>query len=654
MELGAARPRPARPAPALALPDGVRAHRRGDLDDRGHRPGLRALAAAGPPAGARRAGAARGSSRRRCGSRGDVALPRLRSRGRQPARLARSRRRTGTSPGSASSPDEQRRGIGGALLAPGVEAAERAGLPCALLTNSEQNLSFYRAHGFEVVLEDETPSDGPHAWMMVSRHTSSALRAVACLPGRTNLGDGGRGRAKPGLAAAVSRLARMTAKRFPDRDEIAAVRAEAEALEPGEEGPEERRLAGRVLARREMGKLVFLDLVDRSGRIQLLCPANRTGSGRRPPRRHRRRDRPPDQVAARRAVARRRPARAARAHPLAAARHLPRPDRRRAALPPPLPRPADERGDARRLHAARPDGHGDPARARRRRVRRGRDAGPPAALRRRVRAAVLDALTTSSIRRSTCGSRPSCTSSGSSSAGSSACTSSARTSATRASPSSTTPSSRCSSGTRPTPTTATRWRAWSGSSRVSPRRPSARRPSPSAATRSISEAGAASSWSTRSPSTTSGRATPTSCGHASRSASVDTQHDRTWAQLVDHALSHFVEPGLIQPTILYDYPVELSPFARMSDEDGIVERFEYFVGGMELGNAFTEINDSRGAGGALRDAGGRGRGRQRRGRAGRPGLRRGALLRHAADRRARDGDRPARDGAARARTRSAT
>jgi lysyl-tRNA synthetase class 2 len=73
---------------------------------------------------------------------------------------------------------------------------------------------------------------------------------------------------------------------------------------------------------------------------------------------------------------------------------------------------------------------------------------------------------------------------------------------------------------------------------------------------------------------------------------VDTQHDRTWAQLVDHALSHFVEPNLIQPTILHDYPVELSPFARMSDEDGIVERFEYFVGGMELGNAFTEINDS--------------------------------------------------------------
>src|SRR5881394_1921829 len=66
-------------------------------------------------------------------------------------------------------------------------------------------------------------------------------------------------------------------KRFPDRDEIAAVRAEAEQLEPGEEAQATRRLAGRLMARREMGKLVFLDLVDRSGRIQLLCDKSRTG-----------------------------------------------------------------------------------------------------------------------------------------------------------------------------------------------------------------------------------------------------------------------------------------------------------------------------------------------------------------------------------------
>jgi lysyl-tRNA synthetase class 2 len=73
---------------------------------------------------------------------------------------------------------------------------------------------------------------------------------------------------------------------------------------------------------------------------------------------------------------------------------------------------------------------------------------------------------------------------------------------------------------------------------------------------------------------------------------VDTSANDSWSRLLDHALSHFVEPGLVEPTILHDYPVELSPFARPTDDDPtIVERFEFFVGGMELGNAFTEIND---------------------------------------------------------------
>ena len=89
-----------------------------------------------------------------------------------------------------------------------------------------------------------------------------------------------------------------------------------------------------------------------------------------------------------------------------------------------------------------------------------------------------------------------------------------------------------------------------------------------------------------------GRATPTTCASGSRSAACDTSANDSWSRLVDHALSHFVEPELIEPTILHDYPVELSPFARPTDEDEtIVERFEFFVGGMELGNAFTEIND---------------------------------------------------------------
>jgi lysyl-tRNA synthetase class 2 len=74
---------------------------------------------------------------------------------------------------------------------------------------------------------------------------------------------------------------------------------------------------------------------------------------------------------------------------------------------------------------------------------------------------------------------------------------------------------------------------------------------------------------------------------------VDTAADKDWPQLVDHAFSHFVEPGLLQPTIVHDYPIELSPFARSTDADpALTERFEYFAGGMELGNAFTEINDA--------------------------------------------------------------
>ena len=74
---------------------------------------------------------------------------------------------------------------------------------------------------------------------------------------------------------------------------------------------------------------------------------------------------------------------------------------------------------------------------------------------------------------------------------------------------------------------------------------------------------------------------------------VDTKPDKTWSQLADHAYSHFVEPELIQPTIVYDWPIELSPFARTTDDDEtLVERFECVVGGMEFANAFSELNDS--------------------------------------------------------------
>jgi lysyl-tRNA synthetase, class II len=65
-----------------------------------------------------------------------------------------------------------------------------------------------------------------------------------------------------------------------------------------------------------------------------------------------------------------------------------------------------------------------------------------------------------------------------------------------------------------------------------------------------------------------------------------------WGKLVDGLLSKEVEPNLVQPTFVLDYPVEMSPFAkRHRSEDGLVERWEAFVGGMEIANAFTELND---------------------------------------------------------------
>ena len=68
--------------------------------------------------------------------------------------------------------------------------------------------------------------------------------------------------------------------------------------------------------------------------------------------------------------------------------------------------------------------------------------------------------------------------------------------------------------------------------------------------------------------------------------------DRTWPQLVDDLLSRFVEPKLQQPTFVMDYPVQLSPFAKAHrSEEGLTERWEAFCGGVEIANAFTELND---------------------------------------------------------------
>ncbi len=66
----------------------------------------------------------------------------------------------------------------------------------------------------------------------------------------------------------------------------------------------------------------------------------------------------------------------------------------------------------------------------------------------------------------------------------------------------------------------------------------------------------------------------------------------SWAKLLDEAVSHYVEPKLIQPTFLLDYPVEISPLAKSKDgSPGLVERFEFFIAGFEMGNAYSELND---------------------------------------------------------------
>ena len=77
-----------------------------------------------------------------------------------------------------------------------------------------------------------------------------------------------------------------------------------------------------------------------------------------------------------------------------------------------------------------------------------------------------------------------------------------------------------------------------------------------------------------------------------REKGIEVDPKANWAHLVDDLLSKFVEPKLIQPTFLIDYPLSLSPLAKKKPgQERVVERFEVFAGGMEFANAFTELND---------------------------------------------------------------
>jgi lysyl-tRNA synthetase class 2 len=382
------------------------------------------------------------------------------------------------------------------------------------------------------------------------------------------------------------------AKRFPDRDEIAAARSEAEMLEPGEEAPAERRLAGRVLARREMGKLTFLDLVDRTGRIQLLCPVNRTGEV--------------DVHLGDIVGVAGHPTKSRRGEPslivdtLEVLAHIrtPLPDtfhgltdveqryRRRyvdllmneetrrdfilrARMVTALRRFLDEEGfvevETPVLQPRYGGAFARPFSTRSNELDRtlylriatelylkrlivgglervyelGKDfRNEGVSFKHNPEFTMLEWYEAYADYRDTMDRMERLVA--------------------------------CAAGETLATTVVTfrgheidlaRWQ------RVK-----------------LTDALEAEGLWTRDEPELRARL---------RERDVDTTHDRTWAQLIDHALSHFVEPRLIQPTILHDYPVELSPFARASDEEeGIVERFEYYVGGMELGNAFTEINDS--------------------------------------------------------------
>lgn len=77
-----------------------------------------------------------------------------------------------------------------------------------------------------------------------------------------------------------------------------------------------------------------------------------------------------------------------------------------------------------------------------------------------------------------------------------------------------------------------------------------------------------------------------------RDAGAELEPGTVWPKIVDELMKTFVRPKLIQPTFLIDYPVELSPLAkRIPGSDRTVERFQIFLGGVEIANAYSELND---------------------------------------------------------------
>jgi lysyl-tRNA synthetase class 2 len=87
---------------------------------------------------------------------------------------------------------------------------------------------------------------------------------------------------------------------------------------------------------------------------------------------------------------------------------------------------------------------------------------------------------------------------------------------------------------------------------------------------------------------------PTADGLRDRMRALKMEPDpqKNWAKLVDELLKDYVRPRLIQPTIIYDYPVSMSPLAKTKPgEERVAERFQAVAGGLEIGNAYSELND---------------------------------------------------------------
>jgi len=77
-----------------------------------------------------------------------------------------------------------------------------------------------------------------------------------------------------------------------------------------------------------------------------------------------------------------------------------------------------------------------------------------------------------------------------------------------------------------------------------------------------------------------------------RSLNIESDPNYNWAKLVDELLKTYVKPKLIQPTFIYDYPVSMSPLAKSKPGEGrVTERFQAYAGGLEIGNAYSELND---------------------------------------------------------------